>query len=159
MPSTSLGLPYPVSGDAPNVPQYIQNLAVAANGQLARGFARYYGGGWPNSGVIAGTGNISSDVINVNPGIGPYVMTVSVGAKITTTGTKECELQMWVTGLIKARLSITAGQAAGVVSRSFQILNGAAQNVSGNLAIFAGTSAQSFTDDTHSFVSVHVHAI
>lgn len=159
MPLTSLGLPYPVSGDAPNVPQFIQNLATATDGQIRRGFARYYGGGWPTSAVVAGTGNIGSDAITVNPGIGAYVMTVSVGVKAVTTGNKETELQLWVSGTMYARASLIAGSVAGVVTRSFQVLNGASRVVSGNLAVFAGTNAQTFTDDSHSFVSVHVHAI
>lgn len=159
MPSTSLGLPYPASGSAPNVPQDLTNLAVATNTQLLRGFARYYGGGWPTSAVVAGTGNVSSDAVTVNPGIGAYIMTVSVGVKAVTSGSKECELQMWVSGAIKARVSITGADAADTLTRTFQVLDGSSRVVSGNLAIFAGTSAQVFTDDTHAYVSVHVQAI
>lgn len=156
MPTTSKGLRYPASSDAPNVPQYIQNLAQDADAKFAR-FTQFTVN-WPSS-TLAGSQNITTNTITIPAQSGPYALLVSIGIAASMAGTVGCDLRMMINGAQRATfnfadISTTTRTLSGQLSRSFYFATGASTTIFGRLEIPAGTTATTFTDDTNSYVSV-----
>lgn len=135
---------------------------VTGNVWRRRGYPVSYSiGGWPaNAPGVAGTGNIGTTLLTVNPGLPSYTATITVGGKFTYTGTGQAELQIVVAGTVKARnqlvMNISGTWAGGTVSRNIDVRDGSSLSVQGNLVVPAGLTVTSYVDDSHSFVQALV---
>lgn len=157
MPTTSEGFRYPSSGDAPNVPQYIQNLAQDVDSRMSR--FNTYAVNWPSL-TIAGTNNITTNTISVPAQSGAYTLIVNVGIEAMLQGATVPTLQLFVNNSLNGKFLFRGISASspltysGQISRSFLISDGSATAVFARLDIPAGVTATTYADGSHSYVTV-----
>jgi len=156
VPTTSKGLRYPASSAAPNVPQDIQNLASDIDTRFTR--FNQFSVGW-NATTIAGLNNITTNSITVPAQSGPYLLVAHVGVLSTMNGTTIPTLQLLVNGAIKAQqlftgITTTNSNHSRELSRSIYVSDGSSRTVQGRIDIPSGATVTTYTDDTHSYVSV-----
>lgn len=157
MPTTSHGLRYPASSAAPNVPQDIQNLATDIDNNME---AKFFQTNFPSS-FVSGTNNIATSTLSINPGIGGYVLCVTVSSLITAAGTATPRLEVLIAGAVKLY-----GEFTGVTStnknftqclaRNFHVPDGTSRTVFARVVAPAGTDVTTYNDDAHSYLNVTV---
>lgn len=141
--------------DSPGV--YSEYLATGWKNRYTTG-VQVWGMGWPSV-TIAGTNGILTNTLTVNPQVGPYKLSVSVGMQTALAGAGVPFLELYVRGSRRAShnfvgVTSTTTVFSACVSREFAITDGGSADIVGRLSIPFGVTATSYTDDSNSFVSV-----
>ena len=116
--------------------------------------------GWPNL-TVAGTGNISTATQTITPNIGPYMMRVTMNCLFTAGGQGVPSLQMVINGVQQSVFTVPLPNAnntnyTAALARDFYVSDGSTFTVVGRLQIPFGTTCTTYSDGTHSYVTIAV---
>lgn len=118
--------------------------------------------GWPDS-TLPGSNGIGTPTQTVTPNIGPYLLRVSVGCGFSAAGsaTGLPLLQLYCNGAQRATeqcptITSTMSPYYLSLSREFSISDGSTTSVFARINIPAGTTVQTYSDDTTSYMSISV---
>lgn len=159
MATTSEGLRYPAATAAPNAAQDIQNLAQDVDGKLTR--FQFLSAGWPSS-TLAGANGIQTNVLTVPAQSGTYAVQVSAGLQYlanASAGAGRPMLQLYKDGVLACQFTAHQITTSNIiygaqVSRGFLISGGASSSYYARMDIPANVTLQTFTDNTHAYLTV-----
>lgn len=116
--------------------------------------------GWPNS-TVAGTNNIVSASLTLNPQIGPYMAWVAldVRAYFASGSTADVDMQLLQDGTVIKQKNLVANPTHNVdttVAVSILMSTGGSTTLQGKLVIPAGTTVTTYADSRHSALSAQI---
>lgn len=153
-------IPSPVKGmtawlDSPGV--FSEYLATGWKNRYTTG-VQMWGMSWPSV-TVDGINGILTNTLTVNPNVGPYKLSVSIGMQTALAGSGVPFLEMYIRGSRRAShnfVGVTGTMTvfSATLSREFSITDGGSCDIVGRLSVPFGVNATSYTDDSNSFVSV-----
>lgn len=119
--------------------------------------------GWPNA-TIAGTNNIVTPNMTINPSMGPYMISVALDVRtlFASGSVADVDLQLIQDGVVVKQRNIVAApneMPDNMIVASLPIPTGNSTVLAGKLVIPAGTTITTYADNRHSLLAAQVHPI